>query len=274
MLAVLCSGRTVSSDGRKPRIAVEHYPPLNREFTVNYLAIDASTEACSVAVKFEGKIYSSFEVCPQSHSLRLLPMIDEILKEAACTLKDLDGLIFGRGPGSFTGVRIGIGVAQGLAFSADLPVVGVSTLQTLAQWAHIEGKIPVDKNQVIAAIDARMGEVYTGVFTLENNKESPYFGLMQPQSAEAVLAPELLAEHYIKFTVAQTYAVGTGWEAYDKSLSALKSDKNHPELLFPHAEAMLSIGEAAFANDEGVTAEHAQPVYVRDTVSWKKLPGK
>ena len=241
---------------------------------MNYLAFDASTEACSVAVKFNGKTFSSFEVCPQSHSLRLLPMIDEILKEAGCGLKDLNGLIFGRGPGSFTGVRIGIGVAQGLAFSADLLVVGVSTLQAMAQWAHIEDKIPADKKHVIAAIDARMGEVYTSVFTLESNTASPYFGLMQPQLTEAVLAPELLAEHYRNFIAEKTYAVGTGWEAYDKSLSSLKTDKAHPELLFPHAEAMLCIGEAAFANDEGVTAEHAQPVYVRDTVSWKKLPGK
>jgi tRNA threonylcarbamoyladenosine biosynthesis protein TsaB len=201
-------------------------------------------------------------------------MIDDILKEAGCDLQDLDGLIFGRGPGSFTGVRIGVGVVQGLAFSANLPVVGVSTLQAMAQWAHISDKIPADKTQVIAAIDARMGEVYTGVFTLEENVDSPYFGLMQSQLPEAVLAPELLTDHYAEFNIEQTYAVGTGWEAYDKSLSALKSDNEHPELVFPHAEAMLCIGEAAFANNEGVTAEHAQPVYVRDTVSWKKLPGK
>ena len=104
----------------------------------NYLVIDASTEACSVALQYQGKITSLYELCPQSHSLRLLPMIDDLLKAADCTLSKLDGIIFGQGPGSFTGVRIGIGVTQGLAFSASLPVVGVSTLQTMAQQAFIE----------------------------------------------------------------------------------------------------------------------------------------
>ena len=105
---------------------------------MNYLALDASTEACSVALQVNGKIFSRYELCPQSHSLRLLPMIDDVLNEAGIKLAALDGLIFGQGPGSFTGVRIGVGVAQGLAFSANLPVVGVSSLQAMAQLAYIK----------------------------------------------------------------------------------------------------------------------------------------
>ena len=97
---------------------------------MNYLAIDASTEACSVALQFNDEVFSRYELCPQSHSLRLLPMIDEVLNEAGCKLSQLEGLIFGQGPGSFTGVRIGIGVAQGLAFSANLKLVGVSANTT------------------------------------------------------------------------------------------------------------------------------------------------
>ena len=123
---------------------------------MNYLAIDASTEACSVALQVtnvtgESTVFSRYDLCPQSHSLHLLPMVDEVLTEAGIKLAQLDGLIFGQGPGSFTGVRIGIGVAQGLAFSANFPVVGISTLQAMAQWAHLENKIPADKSQVIAA---------------------------------------------------------------------------------------------------------------------------
>ena len=80
---------------------------------MNYLAIDASTEACSVALQVNGKLYSRYDLCPQSHSLQLLPMVDEVLTQAGIKLSQCDGLIFGRGPGSFTGVRIGVGVAQG-----------------------------------------------------------------------------------------------------------------------------------------------------------------
>lgn len=239
---------------------------------VKYLAIDASTEACSVALLIsdetsdkanDDKIISRYELCPQSHSLVLLPMVDEVLKEANCKVQDLDGLIFGRGPGSFTGVRIGIGVAQGLAFSAELPVVGVSTLQAMAQLAYENS----GETSVLAAIDARMSEVYTGYFKLDPQ------GLMQPVIDEAVLSPSLLMTHYHELPT-PVYVVGTGWDAYSTVLEPLKVQKNSPTTLFPDARAMLKIGIDAFDKGLGVSAEEAQPVYVRDTVSWKKLPGR
>ncbi len=240
---------------------------------MNYLAIDASTEACSVALQVNGafsnsKVYSRYDLCPQSHSLRLLPMVDEVLKEAGIKLSQCDGLIFGRGPGSFTGVRIGVGVAQGLAFSAELPVVGVSSLQAMAQLAFMQGKVKGQDASVIAAIDARMGEVYNGYFMLDENN------IMQPQCAEAVTPPEQLAQHLSKVVNTVEYGVGTGWDAYNEQLSSLKSNTGTPEVLFPSAEAMLVLGVVAHECGEDVTAKDAQPVYVRDTVSWKKLPGR
>lgn len=239
---------------------------------MNYLALDASTEACSVALQVNGKIFSRFELCPQSHSLRLLPMIDDVLQEAGIKLAALDGLIFGQGPGSFTGVRIGVGVAQGLAFSANLPVVGVSSLQAMAQLAYIKH----GQKQVVAAIDARMSEVYNGYFVLDEHN------VMQAQQAEAVTPPDQLAQQLSGIVIAPFYAVGTGWDAYPEKLSeklgkqwlALKINDNSPDILFPSAEAMLAIGKVQLENGQGVSAENAQPVYVRDTVSWKKLPGK
>ncbi|WP_019029404.1 tRNA (adenosine(37)-N6)-threonylcarbamoyltransferase complex dimerization subunit type 1 TsaB [Colwellia piezophila] len=239
---------------------------------MNYLALDASTEACSVALQVNGKKFSRYELCPQSHSLHLLPMIDAVLGEANIKLAELDGLIFGQGPGSFTGVRIGVGVAQGLAFSADLPVVGVSSLQAMAQQAYIEH----GEKQVLAAIDARMSEVYNGYFVLDQDE------VMQAQQAEAVTPPEQLKEHLSSVLTAPFYAVGTGWDEYSEKLSekssgglsALKKNEGSPEILFPSAQAMLAIGKIKLAQGQGVSAENAQPVYVRDTVSWKKLPGK
>ena len=231
---------------------------------MKYLALDASTEACSVALQLDGKVSASYELCPQSHSLRLLPMIDDLLKDAGIELADIDGLIFGQGPGSFTGVRIGVGVAQGLAFSANLPVVGVSSLQAMAQQAFIKH----GEKQVIAAIDARMSEVYNGYYELDGHN------IMQAQQAEAVTPPENLAEQLSSVVNTPTYAVGTGWDAYADTLSTLKSNEASPDILFPSAEAMLAIGIAKLEQGQGVSAELAQPVYVRDTVSWKKLPGR
>lgn len=231
---------------------------------MNYLAIDASTEACSVALQVNDQIYSRYELCPQSHSLRLLPMIDAVLAEANVTLSTLNGLIFGQGPGSFTGVRIGVGVAQGLAFAADLPVVGVSSLQAMAQQAYSD----YGEKQVIAAIDARMAEVYNGFFQLDEHN------IMQAQQAEAVTPPAKLGELLAAVIDKPSYAVGSGWDAYPEALAELKRNANSPTILFPSATAMLDVGAHKFSLGLGVSAEHAQPVYVRDTVSWKKLPGK
>ncbi len=228
---------------------------------MNFLAIDASTEACSVAITFNESQFSEYELCPQSHSLRLLPMIDSVLTQANCKLAELDGIIFGQGPGSFTGVRIGIGVTQGLAFSAQLRARGVSTLQAMAQQAYIDK----GERRVIAAIDARMSEVYTCYFEVDEQ------GIMQAKTAEAVLKPELVAQYYNDMAT-PAYGVGSGWDAY-KDLAALKSNADSPEILFPTAEAMLAIGQVDFSR-HCVDAENAQPKYVRDTVSWKKLPGR
>jgi len=228
---------------------------------VNFLAIDASTEACSVAIKYNDKQFSEYELCPQSHSLRLLPMIDSVLKQANVKLTELDGIIFGQGPGSFTGVRIGIGVTQGLAFSAELSARGVSTLQAMAQQAFDDK----GERKVIAAIDARMSEVYTCYFEVDEQ------GIMQPKTEETVLKPEFVAQYYQDLAI-PAYGVGTGWDAYPE-LTALKSNADSPEILFPTAVAMLTLGQVDFAQ-HCVDAENAQPKYVRDTVSWKKLPGR
>lgn len=232
---------------------------------MNYLAIDASTEACSVALTFQGKIYSRYELCPQSHSLLLLPMVDEILQEAGVKLNLLDGLIFGRGPGSFTGVRIGIGVAQGLGYSAKLNLVGVSTLQTMAQLAYLKH----GQTQVISAIDARMNEVYCGMFAVDENN------IMQARIAETVIAPELVNE-VTKPARSSTDLIGVGsaWLAYPQQLSNIEQIIINQDVEFPNAVAMLPIGIKEFENGNAIAAQEAQPVYLRDTVTWKKLPGR
>ncbi|TKB44092.1 tRNA (adenosine(37)-N6)-threonylcarbamoyltransferase complex dimerization subunit type 1 TsaB [Thalassotalea mangrovi] len=233
---------------------------------MNYLAIDASTEACSVALQYQGEQFSRYELSPQSHSKLLLPQVDQVLSEAGIGLKQLDGLIFGRGPGSFTGVRIGIGVAQGLAYSAGLPVVGVSTLQAMAQQALQESKL----TEAVAAIDARMAEIYCGCFKADDN------GIMQPVADEQVFSPALLAAKLndLELNHSDVAGVGSAWQSYPQELIDCQLNRIDDVIRFPKAEYMLAIGAQALANGEGVDAALAQPVYVRDTVTWKKLPGR
>ncbi|PRI54099.1 tRNA threonylcarbamoyladenosine biosynthesis protein TsaB, partial [Haemophilus influenzae] len=120
------------------------------------LALDTSTEACSVALLYRGEKTHINELAQRTHTKRILPMIDEILANSGLGLNQVDALAFGRGPGSFTGVRVGAGIAQGLAFGADLPVIPISNLTAMAQAAF---ELHQAEN-VVAAIDARMNEVY------------------------------------------------------------------------------------------------------------------
>lgn len=235
----------------------------------NILALDASTEALSIALQYQGKHYTFFEVCPQQHSQKILPQIDALLKQANCTLQDLDALAFSQGPGSFTGVRISVSIAQGLAFSANLPVIGLSSLQIMAQQA-IEQVIVKQKTEenttIYSAIDARMGEVY--------------FARYQVVSENGISIAELVGEQQVikpdKLTIAPhaALAVGTGWQAHPQLLTKHAQLHEISSITLPNAEFMLPLAEKELHQGNTLEAKDAQPVYVRDTVTWKKLPHK
>lgn len=190
-------------------------------------------------------------------------MVDEVLKEAGLALTDLDALAFGRGPGSFTGVRIGIGIAQGLAFGADLPMIGVSTLEAMAQGCFRLNKA----EHVACAIDARMSEVYWGRFVRQQD------GTWLQFDEEQVVRPALLAEN--SQTDEHVWATaGTGWDAYSEELSGLKFKRESSDVLFPDAEDIVHIAKFELEKGNTVDVEDASPTYLRDTVAWKKLPGR
>lgn len=225
------------------------------------LALDTSTEACSVALLQQNTIIALDEVCPQQHSKRVLPMIDRLLADAGLSLNALDGIVFGRGPGSFTGVRIGVSVAQGLAFGADLPVYGVSTLAAMAQAAVRL----YQAKQIVAAIDARMAEVYLASFSLDAD------GVLQQLCAEQAVKPQQLAPLGL---TGEVVAVGTGWQTYANELQQVQRARIVTDILYPSAQDMLTLAQSAYTQGHFVSAENAEPVYVRDEVSWKKLPGR
>ncbi|PRD39027.1 UNVERIFIED_CONTAM: tsaB [Trichonephila clavipes] len=192
-------------------------------------------------------------------------MVQQLLADAGVSLNQLDGIIFGRGPGSFTGVRIGVSVAQGLAFGADLPVFGVSTLAAMAQAAAEQQ----NATEVIAAIDARMAEVYIAAFTLGEA------GLMQAITPEIAAKPAALPEVLtsLSFT-SRVLGVGTGWQTYSQALQQLAPALIADSILYPSAQFMLPFASRAWQQQLFVSAEQAEPVYVRDEVTWQKLPGR
>ena len=133
----------------------------------NILALDSSTDACAVALSVNGVLTSRFEIATQSHTQRLLPMVEELLAEQRLALADLDALAFGRGPGSFTGLRICTGIIQGLAYGANLPVIPVSTLEAMALGFYRAN--PSMNAPLLVALDARMDEVYWALYQPGNH---------------------------------------------------------------------------------------------------------
>jgi len=216
------------------------------------IAIETSTEYCSVALWRDGVVMEKSENVGQKHSEALIAMLDDLLQEAGIKLAQLDGIAFGEGPGSFTGVRIACGVAQGLALGASLPVIGICTLQAVAQGSG--------KEKVIAALDARMAEVYFAVY---EKREGAW---------HTVCAPCLCLPQ-------DTPAVtGTGWQGagsgfaahgkvlqarYDGQLSAVDA------ACVPQAKAIAELAAPLFAAGRGLDAAQAMPLYLRDKVALK-----
>lgn len=220
------------------------------------LALDTATEACSVALLHDGKITSHYEVIPRLHAQRILPMIQTLLAEAGVALNSVDAIAFGRGPGAFTGVRIAVGVVQGLAFALDRPVLPISNLAVLAQRAFREQ----GATHVAAAIDARMDEVYWGCYREQA-------GEMRLLGVEAVLSPEAVHVPAETDSAATWFGAGTGWGyAPRMPVRPAQSDAS----LLPHAVDLLALAEFAWRRGEALPADEAQPVYLRDKVATPK----
>jgi tRNA threonylcarbamoyladenosine biosynthesis protein TsaB len=222
------------------------------------LAIDTSSEACSAALLIDGDVNQHFEVAPREHSKLILPMIESLLNEAGITLRQLDSLAFGRGPGSFTGIRVATGVIQGIALGAGLPVVPVSTLAAMAQGRHREH----GDTKILTALDARMDEVYWCQYRISEQ------GLAEAMTDEVVCAPGQVSIPLDQ----QWVAIGSGWNTYSEQLIPLL-DK-HVELIepdrYPQSHDIAVLAVEGFEKGEAVPAEQALPVYLRDQVAWKK----
>ena len=216
------------------------------------LALETSTEYCSVALWQDGAIVERSEMVGQKHSELLMEMLDDVLRCANVTLAQLDGIAFGAGPGSFTGVRIACGVAQGLALGADLPVIGVCTLQALAQASG--------HDRVIAALDARMAEVYHAAY---EKRAGEWVAVSEPSLSLPQNAPRVEGGGW--------FGAGSGFAVHGAALQERYAGQlaGSDAQAMPQARAIAQLAAALFAAGHGVDAAQAMPFYLRDKVALK-----
>jgi tRNA threonylcarbamoyladenosine biosynthesis protein TsaB len=217
---------------------------------VKILALDTSTEYCSVALWLDGEIEAQACRAGQHHSELLLGMVERVLAGRSVRLEELDGIAFGQGPGSFTGLRIACGVTQGLAAGAGLPVVGVSTLLALAQAAGAE--------RALCCLDARMGEIYHAAFVRERER---WVAVREPSLCAPQSAPPLPEGVWT--------GCGSGFAVHGEALARRYGERLgavKPEL-FPHAREIAALAAPQFREGRALPAEHAVPLYIRDRVA-------
>jgi tRNA threonylcarbamoyladenosine biosynthesis protein TsaB len=222
------------------------------------LSIETSAESCSVALSIGQNTREKFEYAPRRHAELILPMVGSLLADAELALGQLDGIAFGRGPGSFTSLRIGIGVVQGLAWGADLPVVPVSSLAAVAQAALEQGASP-GVRRVCVAMDARMQEVYTANFEVDAE------GLAVLSGEEQVCPPgDVCTED-----TAGVCAAGNGFEVYPELAKLAGKLGLYLPDCWPRAGAISRLAAKWLENNQPLPAAQAQPVYIRNQVAIK-----
>ena len=222
----------------------------------NILAFDTATNACSVALQHDGKIFSRFEIAPREHSQLLLSMIQSVLSEAKIKLSDLNAIAFGSGPGSFMGVRLALGMAQGLALGLNIPVIPISTLQILAQTAYQK----IGQKNIIAGWDARLSSIYWGVYVCAENN------VMQVKIPDSLNLPSEIDFELI--SKVNWLCAGNAWDVYSKELPRdFFHNKDQLIDVYPDAKSMCVIADLKYHLNEIISCEHAHPEYLRDHVA-------
>ncbi|MCC5873181.1 MAG: tRNA (adenosine(37)-N6)-threonylcarbamoyltransferase complex dimerization subunit type 1 TsaB [Gammaproteobacteria bacterium] len=228
------------------------------------LALDTSTDACSVALDHDGRVHFRHHLEARAHNRVLLPMIEDVLTEAGLAPGDLDGVAFGRGPGSFTGLRIAAAVTQGLAWAHELQVLGVSSLEVLA--AEALRRVPAAMG-VITLLDARMGECYWNTFAVAASGLEPCGedGLDTPAAISAALQARCAGKPGVWLLVGAELLPKSLWPAWQGcDVMALAE-------VMPDARTLLALAAPRLRAGEGRAAATAVPAYLRDASRWRRL---
>ena len=224
------------------------------------LAIETCTEACSAAVYVDGEVVERYQIAARQHNELILPMAEQVLAEVQISLSQLDGLAFGCGPGAFTGVRICVAVSQGIAFAHDLPLLGISSLANLAAQAPATGQ---GEQQVFAAIDARMGEIYYGHYLVAPNSVPVLSGTEQVVTAEAL---NLELANF-------DYGMGSGWQSYAEPL--MSKTRIKPEAIdadaLPRASVTARLNTRWLRNLNGAMEGTRSVLFFRRSTGWLPL---
>jgi tRNA threonylcarbamoyladenosine biosynthesis protein TsaB len=225
------------------------------------LAIETATEACSVALWIDGEVRERFGIAPRQHAELTLPWAEQLLTEAGIAKSQLDAIAVGRGPGAFTGVRLAVALAQGIALALDRPVVPVSTLAALAFPSPLVGEGAQRAGEganIISAIDARMGEIYVAAFRRDGDS-------IVAASDEIVIAPASYELPEGKGWI----GVGTGFAAGDGALQLRFANRfvRIDATALPHAADVARLGAIAFERGEAVAPERVEPAYLRNNVA-------
>ena len=220
---------------------------------MNLLAIETSTEACSVALVHGEQLIARSQIAPRRHTELVLPMVDELLAEAGVSRLSLDAIAVGRGPGAFTGVRLGVSLAQGMALGLDIPVVTISSLAALALEA------PAGDDAILAVIDARMGEIYAACFRRDGSGALLALDKEQVCTAQSLQLPE----------AATWQVVGSGWATYADVLAERLTGtlRAADGVRYPQAARVAELAVHEFKAGHALAPEHALPVYIRDHVA-------
>lgn len=220
------------------------------------LALETSTEYCSCALSVDGDVRASHVLAGHSHSDLLLPAVARLMAEAGLGFTQLDAVAFGAGPGSFTGLRIACGAAQGLAFAHDLPVVPVASTMALAEAG--------EATHVITAFDARMGELYLAAY---QRAGADWREVLAPMLARPDLLPEILPELSAPLPRTGWFGAGSGFAVYGAALLARYAPAHIDAVCVPRASAIASIALRRVMRGEMVAAQDAAPLYVRNKVA-------
>lgn len=234
------------------------------------LAFETATEACSVALYLDGEVIERYEVAPRLHAEYALPWAEQLLADAGIKRSQLDAIAVSRGPGAFTGVRLAIALAQGIALALHKPVVAVSTLMAIAaavppplrpEGSPLGGPSQGEgqKQRILAAIDARMGEVYVGAFERRGDE-------LTAISTEVVAAPDKVM---LPDDEGGWHAVGTGFSAAENALQSHLGSQliSVDATILPHAADVARLAAAAYARGEALAPERVEPAYLRNNVA-------
>lgn len=229
------------------------------------LAIETATSACSVALLVGDSLYGRFEQTQRAHTQFILPMVESLLHQAKISLQALQMIAVGRGPGSFTGVRIAVSCAQGLGFGLNIPIYPISTLEALCfQLQQETGE--TEPYVIVPAIDARMHEVYASAFMVEKQNTSLIH-------TEAIYAPSALLSE-MQLSKAPIKAIGSGWDTYYHEMVShhTPQDIQLIEGRHPDAKHVAQLAKIKWEKGENaVSAQDLLPVYLRDHVAEKTL---